>query len=173
MKEFKKRLLDGIQVAAIALAISFGVSYLFAWTGPGYTTPGALPPTDNVPAPLNIGNNNQTKTGDICTTAPGGTGATVCLSSQPAGGVANISGRVVGGGTLVKRWVGNSYIGWWCGSPTAPQPNLYWGSIVCNATFPFQYNCLSGARLVYTGLQGDYLLTTVEPEGHHFLCVTE
>src|SRR3989344_3248692 len=73
----KQRLFHYCAMFVVALVFSVGIGYLFAWSGPGYTTPGSTPPNDNVPAPINVGAIDQTKTGDVCT-SKGGT--TKCLS---------------------------------------------------------------------------------------------
>lgn len=69
----KHTILQTLKVIALALVLSFGLSYVYAWTAPTVT-----PPNGNVSAPINVGSTAQTKAGDICTTS-GGT--TKCLSS--------------------------------------------------------------------------------------------
>lgn len=78
----KNKILHWSATLAVAVALSVGIGYLFAWTGPmtgtpTCMTPGATPPDCNVPAPINVGSVDQTKTGDVCTTKDG---PTKCLS---------------------------------------------------------------------------------------------
>ncbi|HEY4499233.1 MAG TPA: hypothetical protein VJH94_04200 [Candidatus Paceibacterota bacterium] len=60
MKTLAHQALDTGKIIALALALSIGVSYLFAWTGP--TAP---PPEGNVAAPVNVGSNAQAKLGGL------------------------------------------------------------------------------------------------------------
>ena len=55
-----KNITQPIKVVALALMLSVGISYVFAWT-----TPTLTPPNGNVASPLNVGNTAQTKTGDL------------------------------------------------------------------------------------------------------------
>ncbi|HBB44198.1 MAG: hypothetical protein UW27_C0011G0010 [Parcubacteria group bacterium GW2011_GWA1_44_13] len=56
----KTQLFDALKVSALAIVISFGLSYAFAWTAPT-----ATPPTGNVSAPINTGTDLQTKAGNL------------------------------------------------------------------------------------------------------------
>src|SRR3989338_9793554 len=49
-----------IKLLVLAIALSLGVSLVYAWTGPT-----AAPPNANTPAPINVGTANQTKTGGL------------------------------------------------------------------------------------------------------------
>lgn len=49
-----------IKTIILALALSVGASYIYAWTGPTATAPGG-----NVPAPINVGSVDQVKTAGL------------------------------------------------------------------------------------------------------------
>lgn len=49
-----------LKVITLALVLSFGLSYVYAWTAPTVTPPGG-----NTPTPLNVSTNEQTKSGDL------------------------------------------------------------------------------------------------------------
>lgn len=55
-----KQIFSAIKVSALAIVLSFGMSYALAWTAPTGT-----PPTGSVSAPLNTGGTAQTKTGGL------------------------------------------------------------------------------------------------------------
>lgn len=80
----KTNILNALKVSALAVVLSFGLSYVYAWTAPS-----ATPPTGNVSAPLNTGGDLQTKSGNL-TVANLGANAIVfpdatTLSTAPAG----------------------------------------------------------------------------------------
>jgi hypothetical protein len=56
----KEKVIDYAKLAAFVLALLFGASYIFAWTPPT-----ALPPNNNVSAPVNVGPNLQSKPGTL------------------------------------------------------------------------------------------------------------
>lgn len=49
-----------MKIVTLALVLSVGISYVSAWTAPTATPPGG-----NVAAPINVGNSEQTKTGNL------------------------------------------------------------------------------------------------------------
>ena len=49
-----------VKIIALAVVFSFGLSYVYAWTAPT-----ATPPTGNVSAPINTGDNTQYKAGNL------------------------------------------------------------------------------------------------------------
>ena len=55
-----KQILSAIKITTLALALSFGLSYVYAWTAPDTTPPGG-----NVLAPINTGSTAQTKAGGL------------------------------------------------------------------------------------------------------------
>lgn len=55
-----KQIFSAIKVTTLALALSFGLSYVYAWTAPV-----SQPPTGNVSAPLNTSGTAQTKSGNL------------------------------------------------------------------------------------------------------------
>jgi len=84
----KNKLLHWSATLTVAVALSVGIGYLFAWSGPPYNSVCSdppCPPGGNAPAPINVGSIDQTKTGDVCTTAPNGTGSEKCLSTRSGG----------------------------------------------------------------------------------------
>ena len=64
MPNFKNDILQSIKILLLAVVLSIGVSYVYAWTGPT-----ATPPENNIPAPLNVGDNIQVKSGGLGVTA--------------------------------------------------------------------------------------------------------
>ncbi|MEK7582103.1 MAG: hypothetical protein AAB488_02140 [Patescibacteria group bacterium] len=60
MPNFKNELFQSLKTLALALILSVGVSYVYAWTGPIGT-----PPNDNTDAPINTGTVSQVKDGGL------------------------------------------------------------------------------------------------------------
>lgn len=56
----RKKILSTIEICALALVFSFGMSYALAWTAPS-----SNPPTGNVSAPINTSATAQTKAGEF------------------------------------------------------------------------------------------------------------
>ena len=56
----RKQLFQSIKVIVLALVLSVGFNFVYAWTGPSST-----PFNDNVPAPINTGTEPQTKEGKL------------------------------------------------------------------------------------------------------------
>jgi hypothetical protein len=56
------QIITSIKTLALAIILAAGVSYIFAWTGPGT---GVTPPNGNVASPLNVGTSTQTKVGPL------------------------------------------------------------------------------------------------------------
>lgn len=55
-----KNILQTLKIIVLAVALSFGLSYVYAWTAPTLSAPGG-----NTSAPLNTSINDQTKTGGL------------------------------------------------------------------------------------------------------------
>lgn len=55
-----KQIFSASKIVALAVVLSFGLSYVYAWTAPT-----ATPPTGNVSAPINTGDNTQYKAGNL------------------------------------------------------------------------------------------------------------
>src|SRR3989344_2487882 len=55
-----KQIFSALRVSALAIVLSFGLSYVYAWTAPT-----ATPPTGNVSAPINTSATAQTKAGGL------------------------------------------------------------------------------------------------------------
>src|SRR3989344_412917 len=60
MNNFKNDLLQSVKTLALALVLSVGVSYVYAWVGPTATPPGA-----NATPPINASTINQVKSGGL------------------------------------------------------------------------------------------------------------
>lgn len=56
----KKQIFSAFKITVLAIVLSFGLSYVYAWTAPS-----ATPPTGNVSAPINTSGTAQTKTGGL------------------------------------------------------------------------------------------------------------
>ena len=54
------KIVNTSKIVGLALALSIGVGYVFAWTGPT-----VAPPNGNVAAPINVGTADQTKAGTL------------------------------------------------------------------------------------------------------------
>ena len=54
----KKELIQSLKIIIFGIVVTFGMSYLLAWTGPP-----ANPPANNIDAPINVGINDQIKGG--------------------------------------------------------------------------------------------------------------
>lgn len=54
------KIFSALKVVTLAVALSFGLSYVYAWTAPSTT-----PPTGNVSAPINTGADLQSKGGGL------------------------------------------------------------------------------------------------------------
>lgn len=60
MRNFAYELRQSAKVLAVALFLSMGVQYAFAWTGPT-----ATPPSGNTSAPINVSATSQIKSGGL------------------------------------------------------------------------------------------------------------
>ena len=60
MKNTTKKIAQTLKIVVLALALSFGLSYVYAWTAP--TLPA---PNGNTSAPINTGTSAQTKSGSL------------------------------------------------------------------------------------------------------------
>lgn len=74
-----KQIFSAIKVSALALALSFGLSFVYAWTAPTQN-----PPAGNVSAPINTSATAQTKAGGLTVG-----GLTLPAGSTITGGGAN------------------------------------------------------------------------------------
>ncbi|MEK7575291.1 MAG: hypothetical protein AAB511_03625 [Patescibacteria group bacterium] len=89
----KPQLLQTTKILILALSLSLGLSYVFAWTGPSQTAP-----LSNVPAPINVGPTAQTKLGQLL----------LAPATLPAGqaafdvtGIASVNGILVNGAITI------------------------------------------------------------------------
>jgi len=90
----KTQLFDALKVSVLAVVISFGLSYAFAWTAPT-----ATPPTGNVSAPINTGAGLQTKYGNL-------TVANLGTNSIIVSGSATINDVYI---TSIGKWASELY----------------------------------------------------------------
>lgn len=124
------KLFNAIKISALAIVLSFGLSYVYAWTAPSTN-----PPTGNVSAPINTGTSIQQKDGDLTVknlvantltigtpvtinaiTAPKFCIGTSCITAWPAVG---------GGGTVTSLSAGT-------GITLSPNPITTTGAISAN-----------------------------------------
>ena len=89
MNTFTRELWQSAKVLILALILSLGVSYAFAWTGPT-----ASAPNNNTPAPVNVGGTFQSKSGDLWANSMGTNSGycigSSCITAWPSGGVTKI-----------------------------------------------------------------------------------
>lgn len=79
-----KQIFSAVKIATIAFALSFGISYVYAWVAPTVTPPGG-----NATAPINTSATAQTKSGNLTVgsiIAPQHCIGTSCVTSWPSGG---------------------------------------------------------------------------------------
>jgi len=133
-----------IKISALALVLSFGLSYALAWTAPTATPPGA-----NVAAPINASATSQTKSGDLTlgrlfTTASSSIGTTAQTQTLTVAGTIGATEDIctaAGGGVCLSTATG--------GGAIDPAPI---GSIVsyAGATAPSGYLICNGAAVSRT-----------------------
>lgn len=133
-----------IKISALALVLSFGLSYALAWTAPTATPPGA-----NVAAPINASATAQVKTGDLTlgrlfTTASSSIGTTAQTQTLTVAGTIGATEDIctaAGGGVCLSTATG--------GGAIDPAPI---GSIVsyAGATAPSGYLICNGALVSRT-----------------------
>lgn len=119
----RSKIFNAIKVSALALALSFGMSYALAWTAPTVTPPGG-----NVAAPINTSITAQTKVGNLsiwdlvsnslttnALTIPGAVaGQVLTANAQGTAGWSNPAGGVGGEGNynvhgMIATQVGASW----------------------------------------------------------------
>lgn len=116
----KTNIFDALKVSALAIIISFGLSYTFAWTSPSTT-----PPTGNVSAPINTGGTAQIKTGNFTAMNIGATSIIVT-------GIATTSDIYV---TAVGKYVSELFpVNLVNAQHTATQCSSLGGSVVTDGT---------------------------------------
>ncbi len=129
-----------LKITTLAIVLSFGLSFVYAWTAPTQSPPGG-----NTSAPINVGSADQTKVGDICTSKGG---VTKCLSaSQMQAPVITFTitpsiGFVQSGKVATIAWSATSVNP---GTPcTATVGSTGWSGINKEATGSFTTGALSG-----------------------------
>lgn len=162
---------QALKISALAIVLSFGLSYVYAWTAPT-----ATPPNGNISAPINTSAVSQTKAGDIAinnaghfldtgTTIPetpaGGSGA-IALNGWPnfsdvAGNAVKLAGLTsadilsaqTGGGT---SGVQTSMMTFWSGSATCPVGWTKAFTGVANMFYAVPYNGSTPLPLIIDGV---------------------
>ena len=104
MKFLFHELWQSAKLLALALFLSLGVSYAFAWTGPT-----SAPPGTNTPAPLNVGATSQVKVGDLGVSAL--TAASTTVSGNMTAGSITSSGdvKISGSGKITTNGSNSTY----------------------------------------------------------------
>lgn len=112
-----KQIFSSLRITALAIVLSFGVSYVYAWVAPTVTPTGG-----NRPEPINVSATAQTKSGGLTVgsiTAPQHCIGASCITSWPAGGG--------GSGTLTSLSAGT-------GITLSPNPITTTGTISANTS---------------------------------------
>jgi len=86
-----QKTLSTLKSLIIVLALTIGLSYVFAWTGPT-----GAPPNDNAPAPINVGGTSQAKTGGL------GLGGSKTTAFPSASSMLDVLGNISGQGLLLS-----------------------------------------------------------------------
>jgi hypothetical protein len=100
----KKDILQTFKITLLALVVTLGVNYVFAWTGPT-----AAPPANNTPTPINVGTSDQVKNGGLSTSSLYTTGIT-----RSDGGMQVDGNTVIDNNAGWHRSYGNT--GWYNGT---------------------------------------------------------
>jgi len=144
------------------LAMIFSLSYLVkAWTEPG-----ALPPTPNVPAPINVGTSTQTKMGDLNVmgnfsvnkTFEADGGAAVGTGLNVIGGKVSIGTTTIGTKLYVAGDIGSTVNFDWNKQATAngsAEGGLYFTTTHSGGGNSYTYYEISAPN--YAIVSGDYL----------------
>lgn len=85
----KHTILQTLKIATLALVLSFGLSYVYAWTAPT-----ATPPSSNVAAPINVSSTAQTKTGDLTISGKTNTSGGLIIETRAADPAAPVTGQM-------------------------------------------------------------------------------
>ena len=184
MKNFKHELWQSAKVLAIALVLSVGVQYAFAWTGPTQA-----PPSGNTSAPINVSATSQVKSGGLgvtnfladsvtvgasvnsaAITSPKFCIGSSCITAWPSAG----SGANSGGGNLLGAWENKSdntvYQATTDGFVLAHRYNLQYGSVGgytdssnppgTRVSYESGYNGEDTGAITFPVRKGDYWKTT-------------
>jgi hypothetical protein len=98
----KGKILETIKIVAFGVFLSFGISYVYAWTAPT----GSFP-TNNAPQPVNVGSSNQVKTGSLGVGPLAVYGDSILNYQNTSTSQSNsvtVSGNIYVSG---KTWIGN------------------------------------------------------------------
>lgn len=105
MTGLKNEIWQSTKLILLALILSVGVSYVFAWTGPTATAPNG-----NTPAPINVSATSQVKSGGLGVTNLVADSLCLginCITSWPSGG----AGWTTSGTNIYNTNTGNVGIG--------------------------------------------------------------
>ncbi len=168
MTNFKHEIWRSAKVLTIALFLSVGVSYAFAWTGPTQA-----PPSGNTPAPINVSATSQIKSGDLWARAIGSDNGycigSSCITAWPSG-----SGVSPGAGNVLGAWENKSdntvYQAATDGFVLAHRYNLQYGSVGgytdssnppgTRVSYESGYNGEDTGAITFPVRKGDYWKTT-------------
>ncbi len=135
-----KKLLNALMFSFLALALSFGVSYVSAWTAPTQS-----PPNGNTPPPINTSATTQNKAGnftapnliDISSTAQSKSGVlSVGGLTLPAGGIIDSGGSTGDYGAATIRGTKNG----WGGANFRDSSNNNLGTLMMHSSYSGFYN---------------------------------
>lgn len=129
----KNTMVPKIKIISLAVVLSFGISYVYAWTAP--TTP---PPSGNVSAPINTGDITQTKTGGLnVATVSGNFGVGTATPSEKfeVAGTIKATGLQLPTGAAVNKMLTSDASGnvAWTDRVGMPLlPTVYWSNTTVN-----------------------------------------
>jgi len=99
----RNQLLDSAKIIILAIVLSFGLSYVMAWTAPT-----ATPPAGNVSAPINTSATAQTKIGGITVGSLTTAGIATVGSLNAGNGSISTATNISGWGVLADHVVANN-----------------------------------------------------------------
>lgn len=136
----RNQILSVLKITLLALSLSFGLSFVYAWTTPAVTAPGG-----NVAAPINTSATTQTKTGDL--TVNKISANTHCIGADCRTAWPSVAGVGDNMGDQIARGALNMN-GNWLTSPNT------WGQYVQNGLYATGYisNAFSTSGNVFDGV---------------------
>lgn len=130
---------QSLKTLALAIILSIGVTYVYAWTGPT-----ATPPNGNVSAPINVSNTSQVKSGGLWVGSLGVDGGAtfgrnVGIGTASPGQKLDVVGNVKGTGLCIgadcrTTWPGGGIISISAGTgiTLSPSPITTTGTVSAN-----------------------------------------
>ncbi len=92
----KNNIIQTLKILLVAVVLSFGISYVYAWTGPTVAPPGG-----NTPEPINIGGKQQDKAGNFRAGGLRSFGDLIVDNGITLGGVREVSWPSVPSGAIM------------------------------------------------------------------------